>query len=196
MKAKTGMLLKSTLLFLAAVVAAGDVRGQGAIYLNDYDPGTGIFLQSGGALVPAPQGTAVEVLTGPTSNSLTPVLNASPSPGTVFVVGSGDVAANADGGSAFDGGYGYSSIPAFSEGWIELLGSVTVGNVSYIGSRQWQQAVGGPKPPDASLPTLVSLAQPAALILQPVPEPSTFNLGALAVAISFRLCHRRRPNFA
>ena len=186
MKAEAGTLLRLSLLLLLAVVAAADTRAQGAIYLNNYDPGTGIFLDDGGTLVPAPQGTVVQVSTGSSQGSLTPVLNVSPSPITVFLVGPGDVAANTDGGSAFDGGYGYSSIPAFFQGWIGLVVSVTTGGVAYAGNLEWQQTVGGPKPSDGSLPALVSLAQPRALVLRPVPEPSAFNLVLLAAAVWFR----------
>lgn len=185
MKACFDLVSMALMLTLVAMAAPITAKAQGAIFLNDYDSGVGVFLQNGATLTPAIAGTQIQVLSGSSPNSLTPVFNVSPSPADVFLIGAGDVAANNDGGSAFDGGYGYSSIAAFSEGWIEVTGSVTAGGVFYSGSVGWQQAVGGPQPSDSSLPMLVILAQPKALILQSVPEPSTFDLVGLFGMTSF-----------
>jgi hypothetical protein len=188
MKTSLSRLLIALLATLAAMTDSSTAKAQGAIFLNDYDSGMGIFFQNGATLTAAIAGTEVQVLSGTSPNSLTPVFNASPSSTDVFLVGSGDVAANPDGGSAFDGGYGYSSIPAFGVGWIEIVGSVTVAGVGYAGSVEWQQSVGGPQPPDSSLPTIVSLVEPIALILQPIPEPPTIDSVALIGLLSlFRL---------
>jgi hypothetical protein len=68
--------LHFALLTACVVAAAAKLHGQGTIFLNNYDSGLGIFANASG-LFPASTGTRVEVLAGPTPNSLTPIINGS-----------------------------------------------------------------------------------------------------------------------
>ena len=97
--------LVGTLLFASAIGA----RGQGTVFLNNYDVGHGIFIGSlSSGFFPAPAGTLVQVLGGVDISSLSPIATTSPGNATVFTIQAAEVNALGPGtGSFFDVGYGF-----------------------------------------------------------------------------------------
>lgn len=173
---------KTYTLIVATMLAAGSAFAQGAfgtISLNNYDSGKGIFL--GNLNTPAPAGTIVDVLSGASASSLTPVLSTGPGNPNRYVITAGDINANGAGtGSFFDYGTGITTgIAPSTSGTIVVrawTGAATYDAATIRGSLQFTQTV-GTNPAAPNLPSPAVLAMPSTLIM--VPEPSAIVLGIL-----------------
>ena len=174
---------KTYTLIAVALVTAGSALAQGGfgtVSLNNYDSGKGIFSLNGNT--PAPAGTMVQLLGGPSTSSLTVVSTATGT--SSYTITAGDVNANGAGtGSFFDYGFGYvTGVPQTTTGFFQLqawTGAATYQAAAIKGSLSWSQAT-GTNPPAPGLPAPAVLAMPSTLIM--VPEPSTIVLGVLGAA--------------
>jgi len=180
--------LVGTLLFASAIGA----RGQGTVFLNNYDVGHGIFIGSlSSGFFPAPAGTLVQVLGGVNISSLSPIATTSPGNATVFTIQAAEVNALGPGtGSFFDVGYGFVigvapgasgafQVIAWQSGYASYAAAQAAGAWTEV-SQIWTQGT-GTHPPLPALPTPTVLQVPAF----PTPEPSTIALSLLGAAALF-----------
>lgn len=175
---------KILVLICAGLLAGSSAMAQGsfgAVLLNNYDSGKGIFNQNG--TTPAPAGTIIEVLGGANAGSLSVI--ASTTGGNKYTIGAADINGNGPGsGSFFDFGFGTVNGVAVN-GPATLLVRAWLGAQTYDaaltrGSVTWTQNTGNPgggTPP--APPSPATLAMPGTLIMQTIPEPSAIVLGIL-----------------
>jgi len=197
-------LLKNTSLAIASVAmvfaAAQTATAQGIIDLNTYDSGVAVY--QGSISTSAGTNTFFELLGGATAGSLSPVVSANTHTAINNLTDADPNGQPAPGGYGLDAGYGPTvGVAVDGTGFFQLLiwtGAPTFGaNDTYQWeSTVWSQAVGNdptsgsPPPPPApaslNIPlgsaligSIVVQADQDALVMSPVPEPTTMALGAL-----------------
>jgi hypothetical protein len=170
---------------VGSLAVASSAFAQGTIFVNNFDAFQPIQLDDGTGAVDAPSsGTLFQILTG---SSRTAVVPSGASPDGVLTLNAG-----LDG--FFDWGFGATAIEANTTGPIEMRawigGDGTFDGAAYRGVLSWNQLVGGPIPPPPNTPQAVALNMPGPLVMQIIPEPSTFALAGLGAAAL--LIFRRR----
>jgi hypothetical protein len=188
--------LKKLILILVSAFVGISSRGQGTLWLNNYDSGFGIFEYN----LPAPVGTQIQVLVGASPGSLSPIESVGPNPSSIFTVGASDVNGKGPGtGSFFDGGYGHViDVAPGATAYVEVIAWVGAPSFSaalvtsgaYIDvSPVFSEALGtSPSAPNIPVPAILEL--PGSLRFFYVPEPSGMAVSVLGAAIL--LAFRRR----
>ncbi len=166
----------------APLLLVVQAKGGGAVSLNNYDSGFGLWLVQNGATNPAPAGTIVEVLGGLDAAHLAPVTNTSGA--CSYTVSSGDLNALGPGtGSFFD--YSFGPVAGVGANGTAFLQVVAWYGTASGASAVWSQPAGSDAVPSGEPPPVPS---PASLR---VPGPVyLFGSGGSAPAARVR---RREP---
>jgi hypothetical protein len=164
----------------AVLAFASSAQAQGTIFVNNYDSSVGVY--EGNAVTPAPLTAYVQIWAGASAGSLAAIIPIGFANANIPITDMEGVT-----GSYFDGSWGlvngvggggtaYFEVFAFDAGFA--------GNSSI-----WSQAIGTTVPAPPSTPTPATLLIPgSAIIMTPVPEPTTLalaGLGGLAL-LAFR----------
>lgn len=165
---------------LAVIWIPSSLSAQGTVELNNYDSGMGIYGYGPdlnmGPPVPAPLGTFVQVLGGPSPGSMVPLLN-SQGAGPIFTTQT-QIPGGPLSTSFFDAGFGLvPGVLPTGTGWFQILAWANAPTYQSAGLRGqsvvWSQTV-GPAVPLPSNGITIPLNIPAPIIL--VPEPRTTAL--------------------